>query len=84
VTSTDDEMACRELVELLTDYLEDALPAAERVRLETHLADCDGCTAYMEQIRAAIRLTGMLAEEQIPDDARAALLEVFRAWRAAV
>jgi hypothetical protein len=38
----------------------------------------------MEQIRAAIRLTGMLAEEQIPDDARAALLEVFRAWRAAV
>jgi len=82
VTSHDDGMACRELVELVTEYLEGALPETERTRLEAHLAECDGCTAYLEQIRTTMRLTGMLTEEQIPADARMALLAVFRDWKA--
>ncbi len=81
MSSHDDEMGCRELVELLTDYLEGALPEADRVRLEAHLAECAGCTAYLEQIRTTIRLTGMLTEEQLPEDARLALAGVFRAWK---
>jgi len=75
------DMNCKSLVELVTDYLEDALPEAERASLEQHLAGCDGCTAYLVQIRMTITLTGMLTEETMPPDGREELLGVFRAWR---
>jgi anti-sigma factor RsiW len=74
---------CSELVELVTEYLEGALPEDRRVRFEEHLRGCDGCTAYMEQFRTTIRLTGMLTEEQVPAEARDALLGAFRAWSSA-
>ena len=73
---------CRDLVELLTDYLEGAMPETDRARLEEHLAGCDGCTRYLEQMRITIRLTGMLSEDAIPREGRQQLLGVFRAWRA--
>jgi len=50
------------------------------VRFENHIAGCDGCTAYLEQMRETIRLTGTLREQQISPDARAALLHAFRGW----
>ena len=75
-------MTCNELVELVTDYLEGSMPADERARFEEHISGCEGCTAYLEQFRITIRLTGMLTEEQIAPDARAALLDAFRDWRA--
>lgn len=78
----DDEMACAELVELVTDYLEGALEDGERVRLESHLAGCDGCTAYLEEMRTMIRLTGMLTEEHVPAEGRGELLRAFHAWSA--
>ena len=73
-------LICREVIELLTDYVEDALPEQERRRVEAHLATCDGCTTYLEQMRETIRLTGMLTEEQIPDAERKRLLDAFRDW----
>lgn len=73
-------LTCHELVELVTDYLEDALSPEDRRRVEEHLALCDGCTAYLEQMRETIRLTGMVREEEIPEDQRQALLEAFRGW----
>jgi predicted anti-sigma-YlaC factor YlaD len=72
---------CRDLVELLTDYLEGAMPDADRARLEEHLAGCEGCTRYLEQMRITIRLTGALTDDAIPPDGRDELLGVFRAWR---
>jgi anti-sigma factor RsiW len=75
------DMNCKSLVELVTDYLEGALPEAERAGLEQHLAQCDGCTAYLEQMRVTIRLTGMLTEEAMPPEGREELLGVFRTWR---
>lgn len=74
-------MNCKTLVELVTDYVEGALPEETRARIDAHLAECDGCTTYLEQMRTTIRLTGMLTEEQIPAEAREALLSVFREWR---
>jgi anti-sigma factor RsiW len=68
------------VIDLLTDYVEDALPEQERRRVEAHLAICDGCTTYLEQMRETIRLTGMLTEEQIPDAERERLLDAFRDW----
>ena len=76
-----DELTCRELVELVTDYLEGALTPSARARLEEHLAGCNGCSAYLEQMRTTIRLTGRLTEEQIPEEGRQELLDVFRTWR---
>jgi anti-sigma factor RsiW len=73
-------LTCREVIDLLTDYVEDALPAEERRRVEAHLAICDGCTTYLEQVRETIRLTGMLTEEQIPDEEKQRLLAAFRDW----
>ncbi len=76
-----ESMNCKSLVELVTEYLEGTLPETERARFETHLAGCDACTNYLEQIRTTIRVAGALSEEQIPVAAREALLDVYRRWR---
>jgi anti-sigma factor RsiW len=75
------EMTCRELVELVTEYLEGTLPPADRQRFEAHLRTCDGCTIYLEQIRQLIAALGRLTEETIPEDAKRTLLDAFRDWR---
>jgi anti-sigma factor RsiW len=71
------ELTCQELVELVTDYLDGALPEAERVRLEEHLAECPGCRAYVEQIRTTARLAGE-AERLRPPPEMDVLLAAFR------
>jgi putative zinc finger protein len=76
------ELSCRELVELVTDYFEDALSRRDRKRFDRHISGCDGCTAYLEQMRGTIRATGMLTEEQVPEEARGELLGAFRGWKA--
>lgn len=75
------ELTCRELVELVTDYLEAALAPADRARFEGHLAMCDGCSAYVEQLRETVRLTGMLGEDDLSPQMRDDLLGAFRNWR---
>lgn len=75
-------IACRELVELVTDYLEGALDRRTRRRFEAHVAGCPNCTAYLEQIRETIRLTGRLRPESLDPGVRAELLAAFRDWNA--
>jgi anti-sigma factor RsiW len=74
-------LSCQELVELVTDYLEDALPAPERARFDRHIAGCEHCTAYLEQMRTTIALTGRLRAEELAPEAVEPLLEAFRDWR---
>ncbi len=74
------EMPCRELVERVSDYLEGALPERDRARLETHLAECDDCAIYLEQLRATMRLAGRVELDGLRPDARDALTEAFDAW----
>jgi predicted anti-sigma-YlaC factor YlaD len=76
-----DELTCRELVELVTDYFEDALAPAEHARFEAHLGTCSGCRAYLGQMRRTIRVLGTLPEESIPEQARQDLLHAFRTWK---
>jgi anti-sigma factor RsiW len=76
-----EELSCREVVELLGDYLEGAMDPEDRLRLEQHLADCEGCATYLEQLRTTIRLSGRLPEEAVAAATMAPLLEAFRAWR---
>ena len=74
-------MTCKELVELVTEYLEGTLSAAVRARMDQHLAGCDGCTHYLEQMRQTIRLTGQVREENLSPAQRDDLLRLFRDWK---
>ncbi|MFD8556529.1 anti-sigma factor family protein [Streptosporangium canum] len=58
---------CREITELVTDYLEGALSAERRRRFEAHLAGCAECSVHLEQMRATIRALGCLGADGIPD-----------------
>ena len=76
-------LTCKELVELVTEYLEGALSSTERQRFEAHLVTCRGCRTYLEQMRKTIGTLGALTEEAIPVETREELLEVFRNWKRA-
>ncbi len=78
-----EQIVCREVLELITGYLEGALPADTREAVEAHLSKCDGCTRMLAQFRRTIELTGMLSEEQVTPDQRATLLDAFRGWATA-
>jgi anti-sigma factor RsiW len=79
--ATNDDLPCQELVELVTDYLEDRLSAAERLRFEAHLRECSGCRTYLEQMRQTVQVLGRLSEESITPEAKERLLAAFRDWR---
>ena len=74
------DLSCRELVELVTDYLEDSLPAHERARFDAHLEACDACRAYVGQIRTTVRLTREAAATQ-DFPGMEGLLEAFRGYK---
>jgi anti-sigma factor RsiW len=79
--NTYEELSCQELVELVTDYLEGALPSELHDRFERHIAHCSGCQAYLKQMRATIRATGTLTVDSLTPDAESTLLAAFRGWR---
>jgi anti-sigma factor RsiW len=79
--SPTEEMACRELVAVVTDYLEGTLPEVDRRRLERHLAECRYCAKYVTQMRATVGALGGLGAESIAPETRRELLEAFRGWR---
>jgi hypothetical protein len=76
-----ESLSCRELVELVTDYLEGALSPAERERFEHHAGRCKGCGRYLEQMRVTLRVVGRIEPESISSDAERALLDAFRDWK---
>ena len=78
---TSPKMTCRELVQLITDYLEGGLSRRDRRRFERHLRDCDGCPTYVEQMRETVRVVGVLGEHDLAPAVRDELLAVFRDWK---
>lgn len=75
-------LTCRDLVRLVTNYLEGALPSSDRQRFEAHLGVCPNCDRYMSQFRQTISATGRLGEDDITPEAKEALLRAFRSWKA--
>jgi anti-sigma factor RsiW len=76
-------MTCRQVVELMTDYLEGNLPARDRALFEEHIAGCDGCRAYLAQLRTTRDVVGKMADELMPASVERELIEAFRNWRRA-
>jgi anti-sigma factor RsiW len=76
-------LTCVEIVELVTDYLEDALPPADRRRFDQHLGRCDGCTRYLEQLRMTLAMLGELRTVDLSPAAEQELRAAFRDWRSA-
>ena len=76
------DLVCRQAVELMTDYLEGALSARERARLEEHLGACPHCSEYLAQIRATIAAVGRIEPESLPPEARDDLVALYRQWKA--
>jgi anti-sigma factor RsiW len=79
----DRELACQDIVELVTAYVEHALTPADRERFEEHLVFCDGCSIYLEQMRTTIAATGRVALAPLPAELEERLFEAFREWRLA-
>ncbi|HUO74567.1 MAG TPA: zf-HC2 domain-containing protein [Solirubrobacteraceae bacterium] len=75
-------MDCKQLVEVITAYLDHTLPDEERCRFDAHLADCPHCTEYLAQMRRTIDRLGRLDETTLPPEPRKQLLAAFRDWRA--
>jgi predicted anti-sigma-YlaC factor YlaD len=74
-------LVCKEIVELVTDYLENALLPEIRVQFEEHIAGCDGCSHYLEQVRLTIGMLRTLAQEPAFPATKEDLLQVFRQWK---
>jgi anti-sigma factor RsiW len=76
-----DDLSCKEFVEIVTEYLEGKLPSHAKMRIETHLVQCDGCATYLEQMQQTIQLVGKLSEDEVPEAAKTRLLQAFRTWK---
>lgn len=77
----DDALTCKEVVELVTNYLENALLPGLRKQLEEYVADCSGCTNYIEQVRLTVGMLHQLAQEPVFPETKQELLEVFWSWK---
>ena len=76
------ELVCREVVELVTEYLGGTLPAEDRARFDQHLATCPPCTAYLAQVRTTLELAAELGSAGAPpeDEVPKQLGDMFRRW----
>ena len=75
------DLSCKELVELVTEYLENSLPLSEKAQFEAHLALCPGCRIYLDQMRQTVHAVGHLTEESLDPTTRDRLLALFRNWK---
>ena len=76
------DVVCREAVELVTDYLEDALSQAQRRRFEKHLASCPDCPEYLAQMRVVIALAGGVTPDDLTPRVQSELIDLYRRWLA--
>lgn len=75
-------IVCRQAVDLVTAYLEGALPARDRTRFEAHIAECPHCTEYLEQMRRTLEVLGRIEPEELDRDTRNDLVALYRRWTA--
>ena len=74
-------LSCRELVSLVTDYLEGTIAPADRARFERHIGDCPHCTAYLDGLHVTLRALGRITERDLHPAVREELMQRFRLWQ---
>ena len=76
-----EDITCKEIVEIVNDYVEGVLSPEEREAVELHLNLCDGCTDYLQQLRLAIALTGELPADALSAEVEEELCRAFSSFR---
>jgi anti-sigma factor RsiW len=76
-----EHVTCQEVVELVSDYLDQALPPEEASLFEQHVNFCDGCDWYLDQMRSTVHTVGRITEQDVPDETREKLQAAFREWK---
>jgi predicted anti-sigma-YlaC factor YlaD len=74
-------LTCRDVTEIVTDYLEGRQSLIERFRFQMHLGMCRPCREYLRQMRVTVRALGALARTPAPPEVPAELLQRLRDWR---
>ena len=78
---SDQQLTCKELVEIVTEYLEGGLTDPERERFEEHVVACSGCANYLDQIRVTIEVAGRVTVDDLMEETKTELLAAFRDWK---
>jgi anti-sigma factor RsiW len=78
VKLTPTRLVCQQAVELMSDYLDGSLSRRDRKRLEQHLAGCDACSAYLEQLRVTIIASGVVEVDELAPEVLETLTDLFR------
>jgi anti-sigma factor RsiW len=78
---TSHRLVCRDAVELMSDYVDGALPRRQRKRLERHLAACDACSGYLEQLRATISASGSASPDDLDPEVLDGLVDLYEKYR---
>ena len=76
------DIVCQQAVELMSDYVDGSLSRRQRRRLERHLKGCDACSAYLEQIRATVAVTGTVGPDDLDPETLDGLVDLFRRYQA--
>ena len=76
-----DHLSCQEVVELVTEYLDESLSPEDASLFEQHLNFCEGCVWYVDQLRTTVETVGEIREEDISPEAKERLMGAFREWR---
>jgi anti-sigma factor RsiW len=76
-----EHLSCQEVVELVTDYLDESLPTEDTSLFEQHLNFCEGCVWYVHQLRTTVEAVGEIREEDVPSEAKDRLMGAFRDWK---
>lgn len=75
------EISCKELVDLVADYMDEAISDDARAKFEQHLSECGYCSAYVQQMHLTVKLTNKLTEPEADQPAPDELMNIFRKWK---
>lgn len=76
-------LSCKEITELVTDYVEGRMSLADRIRFQMHVGMCKHCRAYLRQMKVTVETLGHLPDEPMPEDVRDEMRKRFADWHAA-
>ncbi|MBI1279921.1 MAG: anti-sigma factor [Anaerolineaceae bacterium] len=74
-------ISCKELVDLVADYMDETISKEARAKFEQHLSECGYCSAYVQQMHMTVKLTSQLSESEGDKPAPDELVDIFRKWK---